>query len=193
MRSLAPLGMMGRWARRSRREVYDNSASAVSSRRLLPLSNCSRASPERDHERPADWSNPDEEAPKRNGLPIVGQEFGVNPLSSTWVNVGKVADFPQEGGVCIKYHEHQVAVFQFATKGQWYATQNMCPHKYDMVLARGITGTEGDTPKVACPQHKKTFSLETGAGLNDPSLRIQTYNVRIDGDIVMVQLPDWMD
>lgn len=147
---------------------------------------------EREHQRPEDWVAQQKSVPKSKLLHVVGQDRGVNPLSASWVNVGNVADFPREGGACVKYHEHQVAVFQFENKGQWYATQNLCPHKYDMVLSRGITGTADGAPKVACPQHKKTFSLETGAGLSDPSLKIQTYQVRIDGEQVMVQLPDWM-
>jgi len=147
---------------------------------------------EREHMRPVDWVKSGEELPGRNGLPIIGQDAAAEVLSSSWVKVGVLNDFPKEGGACVKYHEHQIAVFRFESRDQWYATQNMCPHKYDMVLSRGLTGTEGDIPKVACPQHKKTFSLETGAGLNDENLKIQTYNIQLDGDKVMVQLPDWM-
>ena len=46
---------------------------------------------------------------------------------------------------------------------QWYACQNLCPHKQEMVLARGIIGDQQGVPKVACPLHKKTFSLESGS------------------------------
>ena len=108
------------------------------------------------------------------------------------MDVGNIKDFPKEGGACVKYHSHQIAVFQFESRAQWYAAQNMCPHKYDMVLSRGLTGTEGEIPKVACPQHKKTFSLESGEGLSDPSLKIQTYEIQLDGPRVLIKLPDWM-
>ena len=77
-----------------------------------------------------------------------------------WVRVGEVADFPFDGGATIKYGQSQIAVFNFASRGQWYASQNMCPHKKAFVLSRGILGDAGGEPKVACPLHKKTFSLE---------------------------------
>lgn len=147
--------------------------------------------PEREHERPENWASSLTELGHRS-LPIMGQSKESELLGSSWVSAGAVKDFPKEGGACVKYHDHQVAVFQFESRGEWYATQNMCPHKYDMVLSRGLTGCEGETPKVACPQHKKTFSLETGESLNDDSLKIQTYQTRIHEGQVMVLLPDWM-
>jgi hypothetical protein len=58
-----------------------------------------------------------------------------------------------------------------------------------MVLARGIVGDQAGTPKVACPMHKKTFDLESGACLSGEDLSIATFPVRIDGDDVWVELP----
>ena len=84
----------------------------------------------------------------------------------------------------------QVAVFNFATRGTWYACQALCPHRGDMVLGRGLLGTQGGEPKVACPMHKKTFSLETGAGLADPQYRIATFPVEVrDGDVYVALTP----
>ncbi|MND02838.1 hypothetical protein D3C83_223730 [compost metagenome] len=37
--------------------------------------------------------------------------------------------------------------------------------------------------------HKKTFSLETGAGLADPQYRIDTYSVEVRDGEVYVELP----
>ena len=36
----------------------------------------------------------------------------------------------------------QIAVFNFASRGEWYASQNMCPHKKAFVLSRGILGDQ---------------------------------------------------
>ena len=68
-------------------------------------------------------------------------------------------------------------------------TENRCPHKKDMVLSRGLLGTQGDEPKVACPLHKKTFSLRTGKGLSDPAYCIRTFPVEIRDDGIFVKLP----
>ena len=58
-----------------------------------------------------------------------------------------------------------------------------------MVLGRGLLGTQGGEPKVACPMHKKTFSLQTGAGLADPQYRIETYSVEVRDGEIFVELP----
>jgi hypothetical protein len=58
-----------------------------------------------------------------------------------------------------------------------------------MVLGRGLLGTQGDEPKVACPMHKKTFSLETGAGLADPQYAVRTFPVDVRDGEVYLKLP----
>lgn len=103
-----------------------------------------------------------------------------------WYEAAKVSDFPVNGGACIKYKNKQIAVFNFAREGKWYACQNLCPHKMEMVLSRGMIGDQKGTPKVACPLHKKTFSLENGENLNGDLEAIATYPVKIDGDKVLI-------
>ena len=107
----------------------------------------------------------------------------------SWVAVGSVADFPRDGGATIKYGKSQIAVFNFASRGEWYASQNMCPHKKAFVLSRGIVGDAAGEPKVACPLHKKTFSLESGESLQGEEYRIRTFPVKVDGDQVYFELP----
>jgi nitrite reductase (NADH) large subunit len=106
-----------------------------------------------------------------------------------WVAVGKVDDFPIDGGATIKYGQTQIAVFNFASRGEWYATQNMCPHKKAFVLSRGIIGDAAGEPKVACPLHKKTFSLGTGKSLQGEEYRIKTFPVMVDQGEVYLELP----
>ena len=57
------------------------------------------------------------------------------------------------------------------------------------MLSRGLLGTQGDEPKVACPLHKKTFSLRTGKGLSDPAYNIRTFPVEVRADGIFVKLP----
>jgi len=107
----------------------------------------------------------------------------------SWVLAGKVWDFPQDGGAAIKYGKTQIAVFHFASRGEWYASQNMCPHRREFVLSRGMLGDQHGKPKVACPVHKKTFSLETGTCLSGEDYSVRVFPVKIDGDDVYLQLP----
>ena len=49
-----------------------------------------------------------------------------------------------------------------------------------------MIGDEGGIPKVACPMHKKTFSLESGENLNGDLEAIAVYPVKIEKGIVYV-------
>jgi len=105
----------------------------------------------------------------------------------SWVRVCRTDDVPRDGGACVKLGEEQIAVFYITGSDSWYATQNLCPHRQQMALSRGMTGEAGGEPKVACPFHKKTFSLQTGGCLSDPGLyRLRTYPVKAGDGYVFV-------
>ena len=103
-----------------------------------------------------------------------------------WFKAASTKDFPKDGGACVKYKDKQIAVFNFERLGKWYACQNVCPHKMEMVLSRGMIGDDKGTPKVACPLHKKTFSLEDGTNLNGDMDAIATYPVKIEEENVYI-------
>lgn len=105
---------------------------------------------------------------------------------SAWVKVAAKDDFPANGGVCVDYKGLQVAVFNFSRRKEWYATQNLCPHKQQMILSRGMLGSDGEEPKVACPFHKQTFSLKNGNNLNGDHCSLATYPVKLEDGQVYV-------
>ena len=105
---------------------------------------------------------------------------------TVWFKVGQTGLFPENGGACIKYKDMQIAVFNFTRKNKWYACQNLCPHKMEMVLGRGMIGDAAGIAKVACPLHKKTFSLENGENLNGDLPSIAVYPVKIEDGFVFV-------
>ncbi len=107
-----------------------------------------------------------------------------------WFNVGVVADFPENSGACIKYKTKQIAVYNFTRTSKWYACQNLCPHKLEMVLSLGMIGDKEGIPKVACPMHKKNFSLEDGSNLDGGDLKIATYPVKIENGNVYIGFSD---
>ena len=89
-----------------------------------------------------------------------------------WVKVAAVEDFPHNGGTTFLHKDKQIAIYNFAARGEWYATQNMCPHRMEMVLSRGIIGDAAGEPKVSCPFHKKNFSLKSGECLSGDAYKI---------------------
>lgn len=138
----------------------------------------------RGQKRPADW--PKDGQPQTNWKPPSDDVFANS--SKEWIKVGTTADFGENVGTPILYGETQLAVFNNAMRGEWYCTQNMCPHKQAFVLSQGIIGDASGTPKVACPLHKKQFNLKDGEELGG-DLNIITFEVKVEGDEVFVNLP----
>ena len=108
---------------------------------------------------------------------------------SEWIPVCRVDDVPEDGGACVLYEGVQIAIFHLAARGEWYAVQNRCPHWHEMVLWRGMTGEHEGVPKIACPMHKRAFSLQTGACLSDEQLALHTFAVRVVDDTVLLKRP----
>jgi len=108
----------------------------------------------------------------------------------TWFAACSVSDVPANGGVCVKYNDTQIALFHFTRRDEWYATQNECPHHMQMALSRGLIGTQNDEPKVACPFHKKTFSLVTGECLSGDACAIKTYEVKVEDGVVFIGIDE---
>lgn len=132
---------------------------------------------ERGQKRPADW-------------PTAAFKFdGIVEKKPTWWKAGRVETFPRDGGMAVEYNGVQLAVFHVAATDKWYASQNMCPHKHDMILARGMVGEKGGVAKVACPLHKKQFSLVDGSCLSGEDLRMLTFEVKVEDGFVFVSLP----
>ncbi|HEV9035599.1 MAG TPA: nitrite reductase small subunit NirD [Puia sp.] len=105
-----------------------------------------------------------------------------------WINACRVEDIPADGGACVLLGGEQIAIFHFKRRGEWFATENRCPHKMQMALSRGMTGSAGEQcePKIACPFHKKTFSLRTGECLSGEEYKIRTFPVQVKGGKVYV-------
>ena len=138
---------------------------------------------ERGQQRPVYW-------PKDGELVQVEiPEIKEDEQSRNWVEVGQVEDFPTNGGAAIKFGDVQIAVFNFTSRGEWYACQNMCPHKNAFVLSSGILGDSENTPKVACPLHKKPFSLESGESLSGEDFSVKVFPVKVEDGKVLVELP----
>ena len=146
---------------------------------------------ERGQSRPADWPAEAVSLAQVDALDQLTRDNqeAMEAPESDWVKVADVDDFPRNGGATIKYGKAQIAVYNFAGRGEWYASQQMCPHKKAFVLSRGILGDADGEPKIACPLHKKTFSLESGNCLSGEDYGIQVFPVKTEGGSVYVKLP----
>jgi 3-phenylpropionate/trans-cinnamate dioxygenase ferredoxin component len=69
----------------------------------------------------------------------------------------------------------------------WYVIDDTCSHE-DYSLCEGDVWAE--EREIECPKHGSTFSLATGEPQTLPATKpVPVYDVRLDGDDVIVSLP----
>lgn len=146
---------------------------------------------ERGQLRPANW-------PKQvDAMPSVEEQVKSKSATLDWMHVGSTDLYPKDEGRVVKMGDVQIAVFQ-TSKGDFYATQNMCSVKRDLVLSSGFIGESKMTSDdgqhitsvyVSCPIHKKNFDLKTGICLNGDAHSINTFNVKVENNQVYLLLP----
>ena len=95
-----------------------------------------------------------------------------------WVDVCALDDLVPDRGACVLVDGRQVALFRTSQDGVVHALSNFDPFSDAYVLSRGIVGSRGDVPKVASPMYKQSFDLRTGECLDDPSVRVDVFEVR---------------
>jgi nitrite reductase (NADH) small subunit len=105
----------------------------------------------------------------------------------TWTSVCAVDALAADRGAAALVDGHQVAIFRLAT-GEIYAVDHRDPFSGANVMARGLVGTRGDIPTVASPIYKQVFDLQTGKCLDDDSVALRSWPVRVvDG---MIEVDD---
>ena len=108
---------------------------------------------------------------------------------TTWVEVCAFDDLAADRGACALVGPHQVALFRTSPDDSVYALSNYDPFSEAWVLSRGIVGSKGDTPKVASPIFKQAFDLTTGRCLDDPSVEVMAFPVRVIDGRVLIGVP----
>jgi nitrite reductase (NADH) small subunit len=110
----------------------------------------------------------------------------------TWVDVCAQSELPIDRGVCALVNAQPIAVFRVGSN-EVFALSNIDPFSGASVMSRGVVGSrrdaEGnDIPKVASPMYKQSFDLRTGQCLDDPSAQVDTFEVRIVDDRILVSV-----
>lgn len=114
------------------------------------------------------------------------QAVPVRDNVTTWVDVCPLAAIAPNTGVCALVEGEQVAVFRVGHGAEVYAIANYDPFSKAFVLSRGIVGDRNGVLKVASPIYKQNFSLLTGQCLDDETVKIPTFTVRVVDDMVQV-------
>jgi nitrite reductase (NADH) small subunit len=112
--------------------------------------------------------------------------------------VGRAADFPEGTHRVVEVDGREVGVFNIG--GRLYGIANRCAHQGGPVCAgRRVTGTlvadgedgwrarwafEGEV--IACPWHGLEYHVPTGRCLAYPHISLRRYDVRVQGEDVVV-------
>lgn len=103
-----------------------------------------------------------------------------------WFNVCGIEDLQPDSGVCALVKDRQVAIFYLHKESMIYAIDNYDPFGKANVLSRGLIGDIKGQPVVASPLYKQHFNLSTGVCLEDESVVIPAYAIRLENNRVLV-------
>ena len=100
-----------------------------------------------------------------------------------WIDLGPIADFPEDVHTCTTVQGEQVVVINAG--GILYAIENSCPH-----AGRPLGGGERAGLILTCPYHGYTYNIKTGKNIDAPDEEepVKTYPVRIESGQVSIRL-----
>jgi len=102
-----------------------------------------------------------------------------------WVKATTLDDLWEGDFIDAEIEGEQVIVIHMPG-GRIRAYQGMCPHQ-EILLADGKIDFDAST--ITCSAHEWEFSMETGKGINPSGCRLYHYEVRLDGDDVLIGVP----
>jgi NAD(P)H-dependent nitrite reductase small subunit len=107
---------------------------------------------------------------------------------NNWQSVCTLDDLQPDSGVCVLIENLQVAIFYMPKEDSVYALDNYDPFGCANVLSRGIIGDLNGQPVVSSPLHKQHFNLNTGSCLEDETVTIPVYAIRINQGSVQISI-----
>ncbi|QUM78160.1 nitrite reductase small subunit NirD [Moritella sp. 24] len=105
---------------------------------------------------------------------------------TTWTQVIAKDKLTPDAGVCALVNGKQVAIFFDRKTDQLFAIDNYCPASQANVLSRGLITSVKDVLTVSSPLYKEHFSLTTGECLENETLSVPVYEVRVTDGMVEV-------
>lgn len=94
-------------------------------------------------------------------------------------NIDAIADGE---GASFTVGDRVIAVFRYG--GEFFAIDDMCPHMGASLSA----GTVCDGT-VTCPWHAWRFCIREGTWCDNPRLKIDRFDVRVEDDQILVRVP----
>jgi nitrite reductase (NADH) small subunit len=117
--------------------------------------------------------------------------------------IGTLADLDSAGRIVAEINGRSIGVLR--VDGALYALRNICTHQQGPLCEGAIfpahkatANADGavteyldhENPVICCPWHGWEYDIKTGVCLADPTRRVATYAVEVEGQDVVVTLPD---
>lgn len=84
-------------------------------------------------------------------------------------------------GKTVEIDGQEIALFN--VEGQVHAIENTCLHAGGPLGEGELSGKE-----VTCPWHGWQYDVSTGATLHDPNLKVKSYEVKVEGEDILVSV-----
>ena len=98
-----------------------------------------------------------------------------------FTRVAKTSEIPAGGGKVVEAGGKTLAIFHCG--GTWYATDNTCVHRGGPLGEGSLSGTT-----VTCPWHGWEYDVTTGVSIANPSAKVQTFDVKVEGEDIFVSV-----
>jgi nitrite reductase (NADH) small subunit len=100
-----------------------------------------------------------------------------------FVKVAAAVEIPRTGGKLVHVRGLDIALFRWG--GEFLALNNVCAHQHFSMLHQGPV----EACAVTCPMHGWVYDLRTGLAKGGEG-RVATYAVRVEGEQLLLELPD---
>ena len=95
--------------------------------------------------------------------------------------VCRAGDVVEGEGKTVPVGNKLIAVFR--VNERFFAIDDVCPH-----MGASLSGGYVENGIVTCPWHAWRFRLNDGAWADNPRVKIGCYPVRIDGELIQIQV-----
>ena|SRR3989344_5403241 len=96
-------------------------------------------------------------------------------------HAAKTSDLKSGEGKVVNISGRDVALFN--VDGNFYAIDNTCKHRGGP-LGEGILYED----VITCPWHGWNYNVKTGKNVDDESVHVQVYKVKVESDNILISL-----
>jgi NAD(P)H-dependent nitrite reductase small subunit len=114
---------------------------------------------------------------------MADEKPGDKGKTETWRTVCRVGELADGEGKTVTLGSKLIAVFHAG--GEYHAIDDTCPH-----MGASLSGGYVENGIVTCPWHAWRFRLCDGVWADNPRIKIASYAVRVEGDVVQVRVEE---